>query len=91
MWHSATTAFRRRRAGEKSSEKHSEKLPKICEKSDEKSPQVPDAGRTRLWAHFGLLFGRFWGPESEKTGKMTDPGAVRKKVSFQNFFKVMLQ
>ena len=76
MWHSATTAFRRRRSGEKSSEKHSEKLPKIREKSDEKSPQVPDAGRTPFWPHFGMLFGRFWPPKSEKIGKMTVLGAV---------------
>ena len=84
MWHSATTAFRRRRAGEKSSEKHSEKLPEIGEKSDEKSRRVPDAGRTPFWPHFGLLSGRFWAPESGKTGKMTVPDAGRKNTSFQN-------
>ena len=84
MWHSATTAFRRKRASEKNSEKHSEKLPEICEKSDEKSHQVPDAGRTPFWPHFGLLFGRFWAPESGKTGKMTVPDAGRKNTRFQN-------
>ena len=84
MWHSATTAFRRRRAGEKSSEKHSEKLPEIDEKSAEKSRRVPDAGRTPFWPHFWLLFGRFWAPESEKTGKMTVPDAGRKNTSFKN-------
>ena len=82
MWHSATKAFRRKRAGEKSTEKHGEKSPEIGEKSIEKSHQVPDAGRTRFWPHFGVLLGRFWAPKSEKIGKMTDPGAVRKNVSF---------
>ena len=84
MWHSATTAFRRRRAGEKSSEKHSEKLTELDEKSDEKTRRVPDAGRTPFWHHFGLLFWRFWAPESEKTGKITAPDAGRKNTSFQN-------
>ena len=82
MWHFATTAFRRERAGEKRTEKHSGKIIGNLCKSHEKSHQVPNAGRTRFWPHFGLLSGRFWAPKSEKIGKMTDPGAVRKNVSF---------
>ena len=69
MWHFATTAFSRKRAGEKSIGKHSEKLPKIGEKSHEKSHQVPDAGRTRFWLHFGPVSERFWAPKSEKSEK----------------------
>ena len=48
MLHSATTAFRRKRAGEKSTENTLKKLLEIDEKSNEKSHRVPDAGRTRF-------------------------------------------
>ena len=82
MWHSATTAFRGKRAGEKSTENTLEILPEIGETSDEKSRRVPDAGRKRFWFHVGPVFGRFCPPEFEKIRKMTDPGAVRKNVSF---------
>ena len=82
MAHFATTALIRKRAAEKRTEKHIEKSLKIHEKRNEKSPPVPDAGRTPFWPHFGLLFGRFWPPKSEKTGKMTVLDAGRKNTSF---------
>ena len=76
MSHFATTAFIRKRAAEKHTEKHIEKSTNNCQKSNEKSLQVPDAGRTPFWPHFGMLFGRFWLPNSVKIGKMTGLGAV---------------
>ncbi len=82
MWHFATKPSVENAPAKKVPKNTLKKLPEIGEKSHEKSSRVPDAGRTRFWPHFGLVFRRFWAPKSEKIGKMTDPGAVRKNVSF---------
>ena len=82
MWHFATTPSVENAPAKKMPKNTVKKLPKIYEESDGKSHQVSDAGRTPFLPHFGFLFGRFGAPELEKIGKMTDPGAVGKNVSF---------
>ena len=57
MSHFATTAFIRKRAAEKHTEKHIEKAPKINEKIMKN--HLPF--RTRVGPHFGLILGCFLG------------------------------
>ena len=68
--HFARTAPIRKRGGEKRTQKHNEKTPKIHEKRDEKSLPFPDAVRDRFFTHFWVLFDPFCTQNRPKSGNL---------------------